>query len=64
VGPVLIAGPKRLLDEQTPEARTVNEQIAFNDATVVQGNRCDEAGLPVQRRVSDAALDPLYAALF
>ena len=62
MAPVLIAGLKRACDQQAPETRAIDEQVAFDLAAVLQGNLRDIAALPVERHITYLALDPHHAA--
>jgi hypothetical protein len=62
VAPVLVTGPERLLDQQTAETRTVDEQLALDPAPAFHHHRLDETVLAAQHVVDHLALDPLHPA--
>src|SRR3569832_150649 len=59
---VLISGFQRLLDEETAEARTVDEEFAIDPRAVSQGDRFDEAILAAKNCVDDPALTAHHTA--
>ena len=61
VPPILEAGVQGLLDEKTAEARAVDEEIARQHCSRVQGERLDEAGFSIHLHRADLPFDPLHA---
>jgi len=45
MGPVLVAGLQRLLDQQATEARAVDEELALDTLAALQDDRVDVAGM-------------------
>ena len=62
VGPVLIAGLQRLLDQQAAEAGTVDEELALDGLPALQLDRADEAAFRILVNLDDLALLALHAA--
>ena len=58
MGPVLVSGLQRLLDQQPAKARTVDEQIRLDPLAVIQLQRANESVLAAQFDIHDLALDP------
>src|SRR3546814_1582338 len=57
VAPFGIAGFQRALDQQAAKARAVDEEVAFDDAAVVERERGDEAILGIEADVGDLPLE-------
>lgn len=64
VRPVLISGFERALDQQAPEARTVDEEVALDRPPVIECDAGDIAGLAIQTDIDNFPLDPLDTARF
>ncbi len=60
--PVLKSAFQRVLDQQPPQARAVDEQIAFDPVAPVQGHGRDEAGLRMLVDRLDAPFGAPHAA--
>src|SRR3546814_17996024 len=61
VVPFGIAGVERAFDEQAAKARAVDEQVAFDDAAVVECERGYEAILGIEPDVGDLAFAAAHA---
>ena len=60
--PVVVARVQRLLDEKSPEARAIDEQVAADRLTPFQHHGFDEAVGAAQLHVHHAAFRALYAS--
>jgi hypothetical protein len=63
LAPVFIAGVQGLLDQQAPETRAVDEQVAGHGRAAVQRDRLDEAVLAAQVDLDDLGVDASHAVL-
>src|SRR3546814_17463664 len=61
VVPFGIAGVERAFDEQAAKARAVDEQVAFDDAAVVECERGYEAILGIEPDAGDTAIEAAHA---
>ena len=58
MGPVLIPGLQRLLDQQPAKAGAIDEQVGGDMLAILQGHGFDEPGAGVDRGVDDLSLYP------
>ncbi len=58
MAPILVTGFKRVLDQQAPEARAIDEQIARNGCAAFQRDAFHIAAFAIAGDVGDLALDP------
>src|SRR5579872_1597144 len=64
MGPIFVSGVQRLLDQQTSDARAIDEQLTRDFLSVGKLDLFDESVLPAQQDIDDLALDPAYSGTF
>jgi hypothetical protein len=62
--PVLPVDAKPAAEDQRSESRAVDEEVAFDHLSRIEGQRLDRARLRIQRDVGDLAFRPEHSAAF